>query len=362
MRALRGVGRHWDGAARPADLFDAKADALALLSALGVATGGLQIAPGGPAWAHPGRSATLQFGPKTIVGTFGEVHPKTLRLLDVKGPLVAFELHLDGLPLPKAKPTRMKPRLSLPDFQPVTRDFAFVVDRAAAAGDMARIAAGTDRALIVDASVFDIYEGDRLEPGKKSVAIAVTLQPTEKTLTDAEIEAVGAKIVAEIGKRFGATLRGDQPSRAAIRNRGCRRRRRWGKGSRPHVEARRGRARARTPAEPRPPARCRRAPPPLPRELPADSNCGLISATRSREGRNPRRNAADERQRDETHVDHVERRGRVPRSSAASRRRRCRTPHGTSSAGRRSAMRPCSWPRPVSTQVTCRAPSPAARR
>ncbi len=208
LARAEGVGRHWDGAARPADLFDAKADALALLSALGVATGGLQIAPGGPAWAHPGRSATLQFGPKTIVGTFGEVHPKTLRLLDVKGPLVAFELHLDGLPLPKAKPTRMKPRLSLPDFQPVTRDFAFVVDRAAAAGDMARIAAGTDRALIVDASVFDIYEGDRLEPGKKSVAIAVTLQPTEKTLTDAEIEAVGAKIVAEIGKRFGATLRG----------------------------------------------------------------------------------------------------------------------------------------------------------
>ena len=202
-----GIGRHWDGAAREIDALDAKEDALALLSSLGIATGGLQIVPGGPDWMHPGRSATLQFGPKGVIGAFGEIHPRTLKLLDVKGPLVAFELHLDGLPLPKAKPTKMKPKLKLAEFQPVTRDLAFVVDAGVAAGEMARLAAQADRALIADVAVFDIYEGDKVEAGKKSVALAVTLQPTEKTLTDAEIEAVAGKVVAEMGKRFGASLR-----------------------------------------------------------------------------------------------------------------------------------------------------------
>jgi phenylalanyl-tRNA synthetase beta chain len=205
---LDGTGRHWNGGAKPVDLFDAKADVLGLLSGLGIPTGGLQIVAGGPAWAHPGRSATLQFGPKGVIGAFGEVHPKILKALDVKGPLVAFEIHLDALPLPKAKPTKVKPKLVLSDFQPVTRDFAFIVDKAVAAGDMVKTAQGADRALIANVGVFDLYEGAGVEAGKKSVALAVTLQPTEKTLTEAEIEAVGSKIVAEIGKRYGATLRG----------------------------------------------------------------------------------------------------------------------------------------------------------
>ncbi|MGX1740902.1 phenylalanine--tRNA ligase subunit beta [Bosea sp. NPDC055353] len=205
---LDGVGRRWDGGAKPVDLFDAKADVLGLLSGLGIPTGGLQIVAGGPAWAHPGRSATLQFGPKGVIGAFGEVHPKILKALDVKGPLVAFEIHLDALPLPKAKPTKVKPKLVLSDFQPVTRDFAFIVDKAVAAGEMVKTAQGTDRALIANVGVFDLYEGAGVEAGKKSVALAVTLQPVEKTLTEAEIEAVGSKIVAEIGKRYGATLRG----------------------------------------------------------------------------------------------------------------------------------------------------------
>ncbi|WP_377846409.1 phenylalanine--tRNA ligase subunit beta [Bosea sp. UC22_33] len=205
---LDGTGRRWDGGAKPVDVFDAKADVLGLLSGLGIPTGGLQIVAGGPAWAHPGRSATLQFGPNGVIGAFGEVHPKILRALDVKGPLVAFEIHLDTLPLPKAKPTKVKPKLALSDFQPVTRDFAFIVDKAVAAGDMVKTAQGTDRALIANVGVFDLYEGAGVEAGKKSVALAVTLQPTEKTLTEAEIEAVGSKIVAEIGKRYGATLRG----------------------------------------------------------------------------------------------------------------------------------------------------------
>lgn len=205
---LDGVGRHWDGAAKPVDAFDAKADVMALLSGLGVATGGLQVVAGGPAWAHPGRSATLQFGPKGVVGAFGEIHPKVLKALDVKGPLVAFEIHLDALPLPKYKPTKVKPKLVLSGFQPVTRDFAFIVDDKVAAGDMVRTAQGADRNLISDVSVFDLYEGAGVEAGKKSVALAVTLQPVEKTLTDAEIEAVGGKIVAEMAKRYGAALRG----------------------------------------------------------------------------------------------------------------------------------------------------------
>ncbi|MBL0405372.1 phenylalanine--tRNA ligase subunit beta [Microvirga aerilata] len=202
-----GVGRHWDGGAQTVDAFDAKADVLALLAALGIPSGGLQIVAGGPAWFHPGRSGTLQFGPKNVVGAFGEVHPKVLKALDLKGPLVAFELNLDALPPPKAKPTKMKPKLNLPDFQPLTRDFAFVVGRNVAAGDIVKAAQGAERQLIVGVDVFDIYEGTGIDPDKKSVAIAVTLQPTEKTLTDVEIEAVSAKIVGEVSKKTGAVLR-----------------------------------------------------------------------------------------------------------------------------------------------------------
>lgn len=205
---IEGVGRHWDGAAKPVDALDAKADVMGLLAGLGVPVGGLQIVAGGPAWAHPGRSATLQFGPKGVVGAFGEVHPKVLKALDAKGPLVAFEIHLDALPLPKARPTKVKPKLALSGFQPVTRDFAFIVDRAVAAGEMQKTAQNADRALISDVAVFDLYEGQGVEPGRKSVALAVTLQPVERTLTEAEIEAVGAKIIAEMARRYGAALRG----------------------------------------------------------------------------------------------------------------------------------------------------------
>jgi phenylalanyl-tRNA synthetase beta chain len=167
----------------------------------------VQVVPGGPAWFHPGRSGTLQFGPKNVVGAFGEVHPKILKALDVKGPLVAFELTLDNLPPPKYRPTKIKPKLQLSEFQPVTRDFAFVVARSVAAGDILKAAQAAERQLIADIDVFDVYEGAGIDPDKKSVAIAVTLQPKEKTLTDAEIEAVSARIVAEVAKKTGAVLR-----------------------------------------------------------------------------------------------------------------------------------------------------------
>ena len=131
-----------------------------------------------------------------------------LKTLDLKGPLVAFEIILDALPPPKAKPTKMKPKLVLPEFQPVTRDFAFVVSRDVAAGDIVQGRAGGRAQLIAGVDVFDVYEGTGIEADKKSVAIAVTLQPTEKTLTDAEIEAVAPKIVGEVAKKTGAVLRG----------------------------------------------------------------------------------------------------------------------------------------------------------
>ena len=204
----QGTGRHWSGATGAANAFDAKEDAMALLASLGVATGGLQLVAGGPAWFHPGRSATLQFGPKNIVGWFGELHPRALAALDASGPLVAFEIVLDDIPAPKARPTKARGKLDLAELMPLERDFAFIVDRSVRAGDILRAAHGAERALIADASVFDVYEGTGVPEGKKSVAIAVTLQPREKTLTDFEIEAVAGKIIAEVAKKTGAVLRG----------------------------------------------------------------------------------------------------------------------------------------------------------
>jgi phenylalanyl-tRNA synthetase beta chain len=206
LASASGIGRHWQGSAA-ADVFDAKADALAVLAAVGAPMAGIQVVPGAPAWFHPGRSGTFQMGPQNVFGHFGELHPRILEALDVKGPVVAFELVLDKLPPPKARPTRAKPQLVLSAFQPVERDFAFLVARDVKAGDLVKAAQGVDKQLVTNVAVFDLYEGKGIEEGKKSVAIAVTLQPKDKTLTDAEIDAVGAKIVAEVGKKTGGTLR-----------------------------------------------------------------------------------------------------------------------------------------------------------
>ncbi len=200
-------GRSWAAPAKKASVYDAKADVFALLQALGVAVGGLQIVAGGPDWFHPGRSGTLQFGPKAVIGYFGELHPRRLLELDVEGPLAAFEIYLDALPAPKAKPTKTKPRLDLVDLQPLSRDFAFIVDRASQAGDLLKAVIGADKVLITEARIFDVYEGGGVPPHKKSIGVAVTLQPREKTLTDVEIEAVAQKIVTEAARKTGATLR-----------------------------------------------------------------------------------------------------------------------------------------------------------
>ena len=203
----KGIGRHWSGTAS-ADALDAKADAFAVLAAAGAPMQALQIVPGGPNWLHPGRSGTIQIGPQNVLGHFGELHPRALNALGAEGPAIAFEVILDRIPDAKPKPTRAKPRLELSLFQPVSRDFAFIVDRGVKAGDIVRAAQGVDKKLITDVTVFDVYEGKGIDQGKKSIAIAVTIQPREKTLTDQEIEAVAAKIVAEVTKKTGGTLRG----------------------------------------------------------------------------------------------------------------------------------------------------------
>jgi phenylalanyl-tRNA synthetase beta chain len=202
----QGIGRHWSGSAT-ADALDAKADAFAMLAAAGAPMQALQVVPGGAGWLHPGRSGTIQIGPQNILGYFGELHPRTLEALGADGPLVGFEVILERIPDAKRKPTRAKPVLELSAFQPVSRDFAFIVDRSVRAGDIVRSAQAADRKLVTEVTVFDVYEGKGIEDGKKSVAIAVTIQPREKTLTDQEIDAIATRIVAEVSKKTGGTLR-----------------------------------------------------------------------------------------------------------------------------------------------------------
>jgi phenylalanyl-tRNA synthetase beta chain len=203
-----GNGRHWSDKSGPVDVFDVKADAFAVLAASGAPMQALQVVPGGPAWFHPGRSGTIQIGPQNVLGHFGELHPRAIAGLKAEGPLVAFEVILEKIPEPKARPTRAKPLLDVSTFQPVERDFAFVVDNSVKAADIVRAAQNVDKKLVTNVVVFDVYEGKGIDPGKKSIAIAVTIQPREKTMTDAEIETLAGKIVAEVTKRTGGVLRG----------------------------------------------------------------------------------------------------------------------------------------------------------
>jgi len=202
------AARQWSGAAPSPDAFMAKADALALIEALGGPVANLSVWTDAPDWYHPGRSGQLKLGPKTVVARFGELHPKVLDAMDLKAPTAAFEVFLDAIPLPKARATKTKPALVLSDYQAVERDFAFVVTQSIAAAEVVKAAAGADKALIESVSVFDVYEGKGVPEGAKSLAIAVRLQPKDKTLTEAEIDAVGQKIVAAVAKATGGTLRG----------------------------------------------------------------------------------------------------------------------------------------------------------
>ncbi|WP_349366120.1 MAG: phenylalanine--tRNA ligase subunit beta [Nitratireductor rhodophyticola] len=205
---MDGAGRHWSGNSAAVGVFDAKADALAALEAAGAPVDKLQIVAGGPDWYHPGRSGTIRLGPKIVLAAFGEIHPRTLEALDAEGPICGFEVFLDAIPEPKAKATRTKPRLDLSPFQLVRRDFAFVVDKSVEAATIERAAAAADKKLVTGVRVFDIFEGPSLGEDKKSVAIEVSIQPRDKTLTDEELEAIAGRIVANVGKQTGGTLRG----------------------------------------------------------------------------------------------------------------------------------------------------------
>jgi phenylalanyl-tRNA synthetase beta chain len=205
---LAAHGRNWDGAAKAAGALDAKADAAAVLAALGLDVAKAQITRDAPTWYHPGRSGTMRLGPKTVLAHFGELHPATLAALDVAVPAAAFEVFLDALPAEKARKSRARAPLAANDLLPVRRDFAFLVDEAVSAGDVVRAAAGADKALIADVGVFDVFSGGALGAGRKSLAIEVTLQPKEKTLTDAEIEAVGQRIIAAVRRATGGEIRG----------------------------------------------------------------------------------------------------------------------------------------------------------
>ncbi|WP_413991590.1 phenylalanine--tRNA ligase subunit beta [Labrys okinawensis] len=202
-----GSGRHWSAAPQPVSVFDAKEDALSLLAALGAPVASFQIVPGAPSWYHPGRSGTIQLGPQNVIGWFGELHPGALEALDADGPVAAFEIILDAIPVSKPKATKSRGVLNVSAFQPVTRDFAFLVDRKVRAADIIKTAQGVDKKLISGVSIFDVYEGKGVGEGQKSVAVEVVLQPLDRTLTDAEIEAVAGKIVTEVGRKTGATLR-----------------------------------------------------------------------------------------------------------------------------------------------------------
>ena len=183
---------------------DAKGDALAVLASLGVPMAAVTVTADAPGFYHPGRSGVLRQGPKTVLATFGEIHPKVRAALDLAGPAVGFEVFLDAIPEPKR---RKKGAPDLPAFQPLRRDFAFLVDAAVTAEAVLRAARGADKALVTEVALFDRYAGDKLPEGKVSLAIQVTLQPREATLTDLQIEAVADRIVAAVAKATGATLR-----------------------------------------------------------------------------------------------------------------------------------------------------------
>ncbi|WJY22772.1 phenylalanine--tRNA ligase subunit beta [Fontisubflavum oceani] len=194
------------GARRSVDLYDVKADAEAVLSAIG-APAKVQILRGAREWWHPGRHGMICLGPKKVLGVFGELHPKILAAMDVKGPAMAFTLWPGEVPMPRASGAS-RGALAISDLQAVERDFAFVVDADMEALNLVNAAAGADKALIEEVRVFDEFIGGSLGEGRKSIALTVRMQPRDKTLTEDEIEAVGAKIVEKVGKATGGVLRG----------------------------------------------------------------------------------------------------------------------------------------------------------
>jgi phenylalanyl-tRNA synthetase beta chain len=204
-RVGRGGVKRWDDPGKPVDAFMAKADALAALAAAGLSPDNVQVGADPPVWYHPGRAGTLKLGPKKL-GHFGEIHPGVLASLGVDGPAVGFEIFLGAVPLPRAR-GRARPLLRPSPFQPVERDFAFIVAADLAAETLLRAARGVDKKLIAEVRLFDVYQGKGIEDGKKSLAITVRLQPTDATLTDAQIEAFSKRLIETVEKATGGKLR-----------------------------------------------------------------------------------------------------------------------------------------------------------
>ncbi len=205
-RAGHTGARNWAVAAEPVDAFHAKADVLAALAAVGAPVENLQVSTDAPDWYHPGRSGCLRLGPN-VLAQFGELHPRIATAMDVDGSISVFEIFIDSIPPRKSKGGAAKPLLTLSAFQPVRRDFAFIVDEDVPAGNVLRAIRTVDRALITDAELFDVYRGKGVEDGKKSLALAITLQPKDSTMTEKEIDAVADKIVANVTKQTGGVLR-----------------------------------------------------------------------------------------------------------------------------------------------------------
>jgi len=205
--------RHWSQGPRAFDALDAKGDAVALLAGLGVPTDRLQVTTDAPGWYHPGRSGVLRLGPQNALAQFGELHPRVLAEMDAEGPMVGFEVFLDRLPQPKAKPTKARPALKTSDLPAVARDFAFVVDADVTAEALLRAVRGVSgkgplKLPFTAIDLFDVYTGGGVPDGKKSMALSVTIQPEEKTLTDDDIQQVADAIVAQVAKSTGGELRG----------------------------------------------------------------------------------------------------------------------------------------------------------
>jgi len=205
LRAGHAGAKHWREGMREADLYEVKSDALAALAAVGAPADNIQATADPPSWYHPGRAGTLRLGPR-VLGAFGELHPAVIEALDARPPLAGFEVFLDAVPEPRA--ARAKPPLHLSVFQPIDRDFAFIVDRSLPAETLLHAARGVDRKLVAEIRLFDVYEGAGLPDGKKSLAITAVLQPQERTLTDAEIEAFSQRLMAQVERATGGKLRG----------------------------------------------------------------------------------------------------------------------------------------------------------
>jgi phenylalanyl-tRNA synthetase beta chain len=198
--------RRWDGRDDDA-LFALKGDLEALLGEISAPP--LQTVQGASSsWWSPGRSARLQLGPKTVIAEFGEIHPAVLKAMDVDGPVLGFEIHLDLLPEPKRRDVKTRPAFQPVVLMPLSRDFAFLLPEATPAGDLVRPILAADKALVAEARIFDIYQGPGVPEGFKSVAVEVRVQPRDQTLTEADIEALSDRIVAAAGKATGARLRG----------------------------------------------------------------------------------------------------------------------------------------------------------